>query len=478
MTRLMRVAARFAALSAPWPVTLSAPRFATLGAAWFVMLGAALCGLPGCHRGASKQPAPVARRPVLKSQTELAAERQVSIRSGRIKPSASPVVTDVERPPMVAVPQSPAAIPGPRAIQSDILLVDDQILTVREVLYAMRDEIERVRGEQTREGFLTWAQRAVRLRTRDEIGALLVFNEAHKELGAPQRKALDKYVDDQLARRVTVEFGGRSARLSAHLAAYELTTEQLKDRIRREAVVGQFSRERFWPRVSVRRDEMLDYYRANIGRFTSPERRELFMIQAPFAAFLPEGVEWDAAAAARAQAKLRALRHVRAAHQALDERSFEDVAREHSRGLRAAEGGRWGVLSKPLNAPYDRVSAKIFEFEAGQVSEPLETDTGWFLVKCGTIEAGGVRSFVDVQTEIRNALRQRRVDLLIAEYIVRLAERATISSKEAFIAAALHVLRDGYAAAQRRAQTSSDGGEADQSAVAGGRSSRDAPTPH
>lgn len=408
---------------------------------WLVAPTLAVIGLAvsGCHKPSAEPatPPPDARRPVIKSEAELAAEREARIVSGEVIETASP---NIPRPGQETAP-APAPrtplVPTAGAIQADILMVNDAVLTVPEVLYPLRTELVALRAAHTPAGFRDQAARLVRRQTQEMIGTLLVYDEAIGQLEDPQKETLDAAIDREVADVVAREFGGSEARLSAYLQEWGLTRELLRENIGRRMVVTQYTREKLLPQVRIRRDELLRYYRENQGRYATPETRELLLIALPFDQFLPEGVAWaQAAENARAQAKLKALRQAREAAEALAEREFGEVAREFSRGFHAEDGGSWGMIGRPLQPPYDQVSRLIFEFEEGQVSEPIETETGWYIVRCGKIQPAREQAFVDVQDEIRTTLMDRRFAKLSTEYVLRLADSATISALDPFITAA------------------------------------------
>jgi len=265
-----------------------------------------------------------------------------------------------------------------------------------------------------------------------------VYREAMAELEERQHEVVDKVVERRLQELITRDFGGSTARLDRHLQRYGLTLEQYRMRLRRSLVVSQYTREKLMPQAHVRRDELLAYYRENLARYCTPGTRELLVIEAPFERFLPEGTTWRLASEqVRARARLEAMRHIRRAHAALQDQPFEQVAREFSRGLHAENGGSWGQIGQPLQPPYEEVSKLIFEFDQGQCSAPLETATGWYVVKCGQVQPEQRRPFSAVQEEIRQQLIEQQLNRLTANYIVRLAEKATISSLDQFIAAAV-----------------------------------------
>ncbi len=395
-----------------------------------------LVQVAGCHRPATEPP-PDVRRPVIKSRQELADERQARIRSGQIKPLASPTIelaaddTTLRKPLPTPIPAAPDAV------QSDILMVNDQVLTAPEVIYPLHHEIGEMRRTQTERGFQEWLTRALRNQAQREIGTMLLSNEATAKLGDPQRESLDKFIERMLHDRVMQDFEGRTARLEAHLARFGLTLEQYKKMLRRDAVVRQYTRELFLPRIHLRRDELLAAYERHRPRYSTGESRELLLIEAPFERCLPEGVEWTSAnETVRAQASLAALRIIRDAQAALAERPFEEVAREYSRGMHAVEGGSWGMIAVPLKAPYDKLSEMIFRMAPGEVSEPVETDAGWYLVKCGTVQAATARTFAEVQDELRSELTEARYNELVTSHLMSLLERATVTSVDGFVAAA------------------------------------------
>ncbi len=403
-------------------------------------LAAVLAALASCKSGRDSTPPPDVRRPQIRSEAELAAERAARVAAGEIVATTSPTLTGLERGSAAARrPRvQPQLEPVPGAIEADILLVNSTVLTVPEVLYPLRGDLETLRHSRTKSGFREEARRLVRRKTQEEIGTILIYAEAVAALKDEQRKTMDAAIDKELENRVAQEFEGSEARLEAHLRAYGLTKDQLRNQLGRHLVVRQYTREKLMPQVQLRRDELLAFYRENQPRYTTTAARELLLIELPYEKFLPADRTWDRATPAeRAQARLKAMRRAREAHAALAERSFAEVSAEFSLGPHAADGGSFGLLSRPLQPPHDVTSKLIFEYQEGQTSDPIETDTGWYIVRCGRIQSEAVRPFVEVQEEIRSELMEKRFSRLSVDYMVRLAEKATISPIEPFVNAAV-----------------------------------------
>lgn len=392
--------------------------------------------LGSCRSGSDPLPPPDARRPELKTEAELSAARAERIRKGEVILTETPTVEAERRP---VRPPRPAPIrPSRDSIRSDILMVNNSVLTVAEVLHPLRDWIEQTRSARTSGGFVEELRRRIRSHVRQEIGSLLVYEKAVSDLSDPQLTALEEAVNREIDARVAHDFGDSVARLENHLQRSGLTMDQLRELIKRQMVVSSYTREILAPQISIRRGELLAYYRDNLKRYSTDETRELLMIELPFDRFLLDGVTWETASeSVRARARLQAKRRARKAHQALAQHDFRDVAREYSHGVHAEDGGSWGQIGQPLQPPYDEPSRSIFEFEEGQYGEPIRTATGWCIAQCGKIEPAIRAPFVDVQERIRTELENQRFGKLVGDYIYRLAERATISDLNAFINSAV-----------------------------------------
>ncbi|MBK8914205.1 MAG: peptidyl-prolyl cis-trans isomerase [Phycisphaerales bacterium] len=380
---------------------------------------------------------PDARRPALRSEQELADERQQRVADGRVAPESQPAFVSAEQSRIPRV-ESAAAPPRPGEVAADVLLVDDEVLTTAEVLYALRDRIEEARRAQTRGGFLEQLTRMIRRETQERVGRALLYRKAIAPLSEPARENITRAVNREFDEELARDFSGSRARMEIHLRRYGLSIDQYRAGIERRLVVQQYLFETMRPTMHLRRDEILEEYRRQLPRFTTSELRELFIIEAPFERFLTGGGSWaQASPQQQAAARVRAVQHIRAAHEALASEPFEDVARRMSRGLHADEGGAWGAIGRPLTGAYEPLSALIFQFEPGQVSEPIESPTGWYIVRCGAVRAGRIVPFEEAQAALRQEMADERFNVAATDYVLKLAARATLTSSEAFIREAI-----------------------------------------
>lgn len=391
----------------------------------------------GCQGTETRTPPPDARRPQLQTEAELREARRERIESGTTVKTSSPDFTPQPSAPRRS-PRLEPITPGKGAIKPDILLVNDQVVTVAEILYPLWDQLREVHASSTAEGFRAQARRMLRRETQRTIGSLLIYDQARSELSAEQAERLDAMIDKRIEDIVSVQYGGSEARLHARLAEHGLPVEQFRRGLMRDMVVQQYSREKLLPKIQIRRAELLDAYNQRLDEYSRPETRELQMIELPFEAYLPDGASWEQATRMeRARAKLTAADKARAAHAALAAQPWEAVVREYSKGLKVDEGGSWGLIGRPLRPPFDELSQRIFGYASGQYSAPIELESGWYIVRCGEIKPAMKKSFVEVQDELRNELMESRFARLSTEYVLDLADKATISSLDTFLDSAI-----------------------------------------
>ncbi len=330
------------------------------------------------------------------------------------------------------------------AIDTTILLVNRHELTVAEVLYGLRKQLDALR-ESNRNDFLRGAAELLRARVPQEIGSILVYEKALAQLTEQQQTLLDAFVDKQIDKEIAMAFDDVPAKFEQHLETYGLSPSQYKAVVRRRMLVSDFTRERLIPKVDVTRQELLAAYRARSADYSTPETRELLMIEAPFEAFLPRRRRWQSSSdAVRDKARSAARAHIDEAHAALRSQPFADVARERCRGVQQTNGGSWGMIGRPLQPPYERATRQIFTFRDGQYSAPIETSQGWIIVACGEIQAAEQESFATVQAGLRESLVEQRYNQLASEYLSRLSESATVSAVEPFMQSAYRRLSALY----------------------------------
>ena len=222
--------------------------------------------------------------------------------------------------------------------------------------------------------------------------------------------------EDEVERRMTQmrkQYGTTEAFQQA-LAESGHTMSDFRDRLRRQMMaisVSMSKRRQFEREAVISESDIAQFYQDNLDEFRYPARyrvRRIF-IQAPSA---PE--ERDAA-----REKLEGIRGSLAQGE-----DFAEMAKTHSDGPEAAEGGMIGWVR-----PGDLVEAldsAVATLPVGEVSDVLETEYGLHLLKIEEVESGGVLSLEEARSDIEPLLRQQRGEERYRQWMNTLRRRSNV----------------------------------------------------
>jgi peptidyl-prolyl cis-trans isomerase C len=154
-------------------------------------------------------------------------------------------------------------------------------------------------------------------------------------------------------------------------------------------------------------------YDKNPNEFKRPEMVRASHILARF----PENA--DAAAKQKARAKIEGvLKDVRAGG------DFAELARKHSEDGSAQAGGDLNFFAKEQMVPSFAEAA--FALQSGRVSDIVETQFGYHIIKTTDRRAGGTVPFDEVKDQIAGYLRQQRQQEKTDALIEQLRAKAKI----------------------------------------------------
>ena len=107
---------------------------------------------------------------------------------------------------------------------------------------------------------------------------------------------------------------------------------------------------------------------------------------------------------------------------------FAEVAGEYSRGPHAENGGLWEFTRQGLRpAPIDAI---LFKASINEVSDPIETELGFTILKVEERTAGGVISFEEAQGVVEDVLHGAKYDAKYRQLIRRLEKAYHIEVRE------------------------------------------------
>ena len=283
-------------------------------------------------------------------------------------------------------------------------IVGDEVITVYDVVRRGRPVEaslrERYEGEELRDKIKTLREQVARQMVEEEL--------LHLEYEARGMQLPKEYVDKRLDAVVVSRAGGSYEKFEEMLAAENMTLEEFREqlvkRLAAQVLVDQLVRRQ----VTVTREEVEEYYEANIEQFRQSGAVHLGVI------FLQRDEDAKDDALKRAQ-------------QVLEELSggadFAAMAKANSdEKISAAKGGDLGWIDtdKGREAFIDAVS----DLQAGQVSRPVVQPEGIYILKLLDRRDTAVSELDDdLRAEIRNRLENRRFQKKLDEFLADLRRK-------------------------------------------------------
>ena len=211
--------------------------------------------------------------------------------------------------------------------------------------------------------------------------------------------------------------------LQKGVEASGLTWEGYKTTIRNGLLQKEVVRREVGTHVDISPDEVKQYYEAHPQEFTLPERVTLSEIS-----LSTEGKSPEELAAVRAKAEgLRSS--------VLNGDDFNRVAQLYSQGSTAKDGGALGTFKKGELAP--QIEAIVFQMNKGQISEVIQTRTGFEFLKVEDHFQAGLQPLDAVQADIFNTVHAQKTLPLMRDYLGELREQSNIMVKAGYNDSAL-----------------------------------------
>jgi len=386
-----------------------------------------------------------AEEPVISITLEPKLDLQTSAREPALPAPPATEQPTVPSKPLTPLPDEPTVLPetapavAPPPIEygrrelvtASLLQINDRFLTVEDILQACTHRLEELNPSIAQESFRKQTQRILENELRRQVSESLAYAEADRRLTDEQKDRVEEEVQTVL-RRMIAEAGGSRERLEAMLAQEGRDLQTDLEKQRRQMMIQGYMQARFEPAIATSRRMLWETYRENLSQFTAHKAVQMQIIAAPIETFLPEGTARPSETERQAAAT-RAKTTIEQAAEALQSgEDFGDVARRVSRGLMAGKGGVWPMMEAG-NFREVAVETAAFQLKEGQISEILQTESGYFLVKAKKVQPGKIIPFEEAQVQIEQELRNTQLIQLQEEYFQRLFKGAQIHHSEPFL---------------------------------------------
>jgi len=159
--------------------------------------------------------------------------------------------------------------------------------------------------------------------------------------------------------------------------------------------------------------EIQDYYEANKSKFTEPEQVKArhILIKSPQNASEQE----KTVAKNKIDSILKEIR---------DGEDFAELAKKDSECPSAPQGGDLGFFSRgQMVKPFEDVA---FALQPGQVSDVVETEFGYHIIRVDEKKPGKQLKLEEVQDRIKEVLTNEEIDKALAEWLKPIKENSSI----------------------------------------------------
>jgi peptidyl-prolyl cis-trans isomerase C len=222
---------------------------------------------------------------------------------------------------------------------------------------------------------------------------------------------LDKKVDDKLA-QMRAQFPS-PADFEKALTSANLTEKQFKAFTRKNIVIDNLLQKEVLGKISVSDADAKKFYDENQDKFKAPEQtRASHVLITVDQKATPEEKK-------KAKEKADAIKKRVAAGE-----DFAAVAKAESKCPSAAKGGDLGYFGKGQMVPAFEEAA--FALKPGQISEVVETQFGYHVIKVTDRKQAETVKFNDVKDKIKDYLKNQQAQKPMADYVETLRKQAKI----------------------------------------------------
>jgi parvulin-like peptidyl-prolyl isomerase len=162
----------------------------------------------------------------------------------------------------------------------------------------------------------------------------------------------------------------------------------------------------------VTHEEMLDYYGQHAAEYAVPAKVKFEVLTVKFANFANRQEAWNQIAQMGNAVYLGGM-------------SFAEVAKKHSQEPNASSGGLYESVSQGSLAS-KTIDQAVFSLELRKLSQIIEDETGYHIIRVLERQPAGQTSFVEAQPEIKQAIKVQKRSAEQKKFLQELSARTTV----------------------------------------------------
>jgi len=297
----------------------------------------------------------------------------------------------------------------PRLLNSLVVIVDQEIITLKDVLQYIAPAVEVI--TRTYAGQPEVLRQKLQEAERDGIEQLVERKLILHEFERAGYNLPESLIEDRVKERLRERFGGDRAAMTRTLQSQGMTYEAFRRRLREDIIIGAMrARNIGSDKIIVSPYKIEKYYAENLDKFRIKDQLKLRAIM------LNAGTTRSREAARRLAAEILAKLREGA--------PFDEMARVYSEDTYRAQGGDRGWIER--GDLRKELAEAAFNLKPGQPSEVIEVgDTLWILL-VEDARANQIRTLPEVRDEIVQTLQAEEQARLNREWIQRLKAKSFV----------------------------------------------------
>ncbi len=304
-------------------------------------------------------------------------------------------------------------------IDGEIVMASDVLWQVKQMIAANRDRIPPEKINEVHQAFL-------RQQVMGLIDTKLLYADFRRTVPAEnippiEENLLEPFEENEIPRLVkALELEDRRE-LVELLENFGSSLSDVQRQFNEKTIAGEWLKQSVAKPKPVTHQDMLDYYQEHLEEYdyTSQAKWEELMLR--FDRF-----ESDRAATWSAIAEIgNELWQQVVANPQVRGAVFTQIAKEKSHGFTAKEGGQhdWITRGSLRSKTIDKA---IFSLQVGQLSNILESEDGFHIVRVLERKDAGRTSFVEAQAKIRQQIENERRRGLFEAALVKLRKKSRV----------------------------------------------------
>lgn len=288
-----------------------------------------------------------------------------------------------------------------------VATVNGDIITLHE----LNTSIKRLTGVEVR-GLRASDERKFYELRRAVLNKMINEKIAEQEIAKLEIKVSEKDIEESIE-QVKRENNLTHEELLEGLKAEGITLEEYKKRIKGEIERFRLVNQEVKSKIVVTEQEVRDYYQDHREAYSQAHEVRLSRI------FL--GVSDMGDREQRVRARDLGAGIVQRVREGED---FSELARRHSQGPSAADGGDLGWVE--LSNLEHKLRERIGKLSAGECTDLMPAPSGFQIIKVVDVKTGGVKPLEEVRDSIYSKLYKEKVEKRYAAWIEELREKSFI----------------------------------------------------